>query len=159
MTVGFVRTGLVTLSLAAVAVLGTACQPAKPSTEAAGTPTAAPSTAAPSPTAAAPNTREVCAAVTDIFVDGSVKIADDSVKAIEKQLSVAQQAKQLKTTLAGLADQLEAEAAKATDPEVKALVEEIVADIESGAKAKDPVKYLQSDFVKVGTKIDKECTA
>ncbi|MFY1690618.1 hypothetical protein [Plantactinospora sp. WMMB782] len=158
MTIGFVRTGLVTLTLATVAVLGTGCQPEKPGTEAAGTPTAAPSTAAPSPTAA-PNTREVCAAVTDIFVDGSVKIADDSVKAIEKQLSVAQQAKQLKTTLAGLADQLEAEAVKATDPEVKALVEEIVADIESGAKSKDPVKYLQSDFVKVGTKIDKECAA
>ncbi|GAB3971672.1 hypothetical protein V1634_08620 [Plantactinospora veratri] len=156
MNVRSVRTGLVALSLATVAVLGAGCQPDEPTTEAAGTPTAGPSTAAPSPTAA-PNTKEVCEAVTNIFLDGSVKIADDSVKAIEKQLSVAQQEKQLQTTLTGLAGQLEAEAAKATDPKVKALVEGIVADIESGAKSGDPVKFLQGEFVQVGTRIDREC--
>ncbi|GIG86432.1 hypothetical protein [Plantactinospora endophytica] len=158
MIIRLVRVGAVALSLATVAVLGAGCQPGESTGDAAGTPTAGPTTAAPSPTAA-PNTKEVCQAVTDIFLDGSVKIADDSVKAIEKGLSVAQQNKQLKTTLTGLAGQLEAEAAKATDPKVKALVEGIVTDIQTGAKSADPVKFLQTDFVKVGTAIDKECVA
>ncbi|MEN3608041.1 hypothetical protein AAH979_00690 [Plantactinospora sp. ZYX-F-223] len=45
------------------------------------------------------------------------------MKAIEKQFGVADQEEQIQTTLTGLAGQVGAEAAKAIDPKVKALVE------------------------------------
>ncbi|MGX7670551.1 hypothetical protein [Plantactinospora sp. DSM 117369] len=45
------------------------------------------------------------------------------MKAIEKQFGVADQEKQLQTALTGLAGQVEAEAAKAIDPKVKAPVQ------------------------------------
>ncbi|MBE1487718.1 hypothetical protein [Plantactinospora soyae] len=155
------KAGYIALSFTAVAVLAAGCGPSEEEGTAAG-PTggtsASPSAAAPSPTAA-PNSKEVCAAVLDVFLDGSVKIADDSVKAIENGLNQAAQAKQIKTTLTTLAGQLEVQAQKANDPEIKSLIEEMVTRLESGAKSSDPVKFLQTDLVEVGTMIDKECVA
>ncbi|MBF9131849.1 hypothetical protein I0C86_23200 [Plantactinospora sp. S1510] len=156
------KAGYIALSFTVVAVLAAGCQPdggkgtaAAPSS---GASAGSPSAAAPSATPAGPtNSKEVCAAVLDVFLDGSVKIADDSVKAIEKGLNQAAQAKQIRTTLASLAEQLEVQAEKANDPEIKSLIEKMVARLESGAKSSDPVKFLETDLVQVGTMIDEDC--
>ncbi|MGW5667594.1 hypothetical protein [Micromonospora sp. NPDC003776] len=117
---------------------------------------AAPATAAPSPQTAA-NTAEVCAAVDRLIITKSREIADDSAAATRKQLTPEQINDQVKADLADLADDVRGQAAKAADPEIKALVTEAAQKIDSGARSATPVKWLSSTFVQIPQRLAREC--
>lgn len=159
------------LTLVGLAVLATGCEPADRAAEkevaatasATASPTggASPSagpTASPTPVAVA-NTREVCAAVTTTFVNGSRKIADDSYASIEKHYTLSQVNTQLRKNLAAIAAGLRKQAARATDPAIKALIGQWAASLEKGARATDPTAYTSKELVKIGTAIDEKCQA
>jgi len=142
------------LALAAAVLLATGCQPADSDSAK----QADPSSSAGS-TSGGAGDKEVCLAIAKAVLDTSKKIADESVAAIEQGKSEADRNKQLQATFAELATELEAQAAKATDPALKAEIEKSAAGIEAGAKSADPTAFVGTDFVKLATAVDKSCKA
>jgi hypothetical protein len=153
------RTTLLSLSFAALVAATAACETAEPvAGTTTTTATTAPASAAPAASPSAEdNTEEVCTTVTKVLIDGSVKIADDSVKSIEKGWSARQQNENLQKNFAAIGKKVTAEADKATDPELKKTIEEAGAEVAAGAKKSDALAYLKKDFQKVAQNIDKEC--
>ncbi|MFG2053854.1 hypothetical protein ACGFI9_07450 [Micromonospora sp. NPDC048930] len=152
-------------ALVTMTALAGACQPAGEDTAAPGAwqspvPTVsaepAPSTVAASPVTAA-NTAAVCAAVDKLIIAKSKEIAADSAAATTRQLTPEQLNAQVKADLADLADDVRGQAAKAEDPEIKALVTETAQKIDSGAKSASPVKWLSSTFVTIPQRLTREC--
>ncbi|NES14787.1 MULTISPECIES: hypothetical protein [Micromonospora] len=152
---------LVTLTALAGACQSTGEDSAAP----VGSPTAAPSvtSAEPGPTTAEPptaaNTAAVCAEVDKLIIAKSREIAADSAAAARKQLTPEQINAQVKADLADLADDVRGQAAKAADPEIKALVTETAQKIDAGAKSASPVKWLSSTFVAIPQRLTRECRA
>ena len=151
-------------ALVTLTALGAGCQATgEESAAPAGTTAAAPSTSAeagptasPSPVTAA-NTAAVCAAVDKLIISGSREIAADSTEATRRKLTPEQLNGQLKGNLAGLADDVRAEAARAQDPEIKALISDTAASIDAGARSDNPVKWLSSTFVDIPPRLTREC--
>jgi hypothetical protein len=154
-------------ALVTVTALAAACQPAEeesaaptrspstaPSVSAAAE--VAPTTATPSPPTAA-NTATVCAAVDKLIIDKSKEIAADSAAATRNQLTPEQINAEVKGDLADLADDVRAQAGKATDPEIKALVRDAAQKIDAGARSSTPVKWLSSSFVQIPQRLSREC--
>ena len=156
-----IRTVVLSLALTAVAVTAAGCQPADKAGAggATGTSTLAPAGAAtPSPTVdLKKNTTEVCKAVTKVIIDGSVTIADDSVKSIDEGWSDAKRNKSLQTVFKEVGAGVTAEADKALDPELKKTIEESGAAIAAGAKKKDGLAFLKKDFQYAAEDVDKAC--
>ncbi|NES26446.1 hypothetical protein GCE86_28505 [Micromonospora terminaliae] len=157
-------------ALVAMTALAAACQPTvedraapageptaatTPSVTAAATPSA---TASPSRVTAA-NTAAVCAEVDKLIIAKSQEIAADSAAATRRQLTPEQINEQVKTDLADLADGVRGQAARAEDPEIKALVADAAQRIDAGARSSTPVKWLGSTFVEIPQRLTRECHA
>ncbi|MFI6331826.1 hypothetical protein ACIBBG_26390 [Micromonospora chersina] len=155
-------------AIVTMTALAAACQSTE---EPAAEPTAAPSatavpsatappaaTATPSPVTAA-NTVAVCAAVDKLIIAKSKEIAADSAAATRRQLTPEQINDQVKADLADLADDVRGQAARAEDPEIKALVGDAARRIEAGANSSTPVKWLGSTFVEIPQRLTRECRA
>ncbi|MFG2105696.1 hypothetical protein [Micromonospora chersina] len=155
-------------ALVTMTALAAACQSteeptaeptAAPSVTAVPSATAAPAaTAAPSPVTAA-NTAAVCAAVDKLIIVKSKEIAADSAAATRRQFTPEQINDQVKADLADLADDVRGQAARAEDPEIKALVGDAARQIEAGANSSTPVKWLGSTFVEIPQRLTRECRA
>ncbi|MFC0004919.1 hypothetical protein [Micromonospora siamensis] len=166
------RTTTAALALAAVAALTAGCQDGD---DTAGTPQAAPTstaasattpaaTAEPTPSASpsrvtAANTASVCKAVDDLILKGSREIAADSAAATRQDLTPEQVEAQLKENLADLADDVREQAARAQDPQIRALVTDAAKKIDAGAESSAPVKWLNSTFVAIPPRLAKDCRA
>jgi hypothetical protein len=107
----------------------------------------------------AANTAAVCAQVDKLIIAKSREIAADSAAATRKQLTPEQINAQVKDHLADLADDVRGQAAKAENPEIKALVSETAKRIDAGAKSATPVKWLSSTFVAIPQRLTQECRA
>ena len=155
------RTTLLSLSLAALVTGAAACKSAEPvaaPNTSTTTATTGPASAAPSASPSAEdNTEEVCTTVNKVMIDGSVKIADDAVKSIEKGWSAREQNANLQKNFAAIGKKVTAEAAKATDPELRKTIEDAGAKVSAGAKKSDALAYLKKDFQKVAKTVDKAC--
>ncbi|NMO57329.1 hypothetical protein HH310_39930 [Actinoplanes sp. TBRC 11911] len=155
-----------TAALAVLAVTAlAACDPAitekglaapAPTTASAAPTTAAPTSPAPT-TPAGPTFEESCAAYTKAFIDGSKGITDDSNKAIEEGWGLSTQNKNMRKRFDTMAKKVSAEAAKATDPKLKAEMTAAAKKIAAGAKSSKPGSFLSGDFQKLATSVDKTC--
>ncbi|MCW3814478.1 hypothetical protein ONA91_08410 [Micromonospora sp. DR5-3] len=155
-------------ALVIMTALATACQPSAeedtgaPAGNWVGTPTAtapAPTvTASPSPVTAA-NTAAVCAEVDKLIIAKSRQIATDSAAATRRDLTPEQLNDQVKASLADLATDVRRQAARAQDPEIKALVTDAARRIDAGARSSAPVKWLSSSFVAIPQRLARECRA
>ena len=115
-------------------------------------------TTSPSPVTAA-NTAEVCAAVDKLIIAKSKEISADSAAATRRDLTPEQINDQVKADLADLADDVRGQAARAQDPEIKALVSDAAKRIDAGASSSAPVKWLSSGFVAIPQRLARECHA
>ncbi|RZU72998.1 hypothetical protein EV384_1389 [Micromonospora kangleipakensis] len=156
---------LVTLTTLAAACQSTGEESAAPAGATAPAPsasavaTATPAaTAAPSPATAA-NTAAVCASVDKLIIAGSREIADDSAAASRRELTPEQVNAELKANLADLADDVRGQAARARDPEIKALITDTADRIDAGARSAAPAKWLTSTFVGIPRRLTEECRA
>ncbi len=145
--------------LAVVALAG--CETAEPQW---GAPVAAPPppssspAAAPSPAApAGPSNDEVCIAVSKALIDGSVDIADDAVKSIDESWSTKKVNDELRASFSAMAKKVRAQAARTTDPALKASVEATAAELVEGAKTSKPGAFLEKDFQTLTKGLDKTC--
>ncbi|MFC0029184.1 hypothetical protein ACFFMM_06555 [Micromonospora chaiyaphumensis] len=157
-------------ALVTITALAAACQPTVEDDAApAGEPTAAatPSaTAAPAPSASASpsrvtaaNTAAVCAAVDKLIIAKSKEIAADSAAATRRQLTPEQINAEVKADLADLADGVRGQAARAEDPEIRALVSDAARRIDAGARSSTAVAWLGSTFVEIPQRLTRECRA
>lgn len=165
MTSNSVR-GIRAAALVALAALGAGCQTTQDETAVpAETPAPGPSATAPptaaastSPTAVtAANTAAVCKAVDQVIITGSRKIAADSDAATERELTAEQLNDQLKRSIAGMADDVREQAARAQDPEIKGLLTGTAEKIDAGARASSPTTWLHSTFTTIPATLSQEC--
>ncbi|MGK5738023.1 hypothetical protein [Micromonospora sp. URMC 103] len=117
--------------------------------------TATPTTS-PSPVTAA-NTVEVCEAVDRLLLDASRKIAADSTAATERKLTGEQITAQLRETLADLADQVDAQARRAQDREIRTLVAGTADRIDAGARAERPTAWLAETYTDIPATLMRDC--
>ncbi|MFG3703512.1 hypothetical protein ACGF7U_02070 [Micromonospora sp. NPDC047670] len=151
----------------ALGVLAMGCQDtpreeaAAPAGASSPSPSAA-SSAAPSPSpvaTTAANTAEVCREVDRVIVAGSQKIATDSAASVSRDLTGEQVADQLRRNLAELADDVRAQARRAADPEIRALLEETAGRIDAGSRASRPAAWMSSTFTGIPPLLTRECRA
>lgn len=160
------KTAIRAAALVTLTALGAGCQTTDEHAAApSGTTTAGPgasaeavptASASPSPLTAA-NTATVCAAVDKLIIAGSQEIAADSAAATRQKLTPEQLNAQLKENLGDLADDVRGQAARAKDPEIKALIADTAKRIDGGADSSDPVKWLSSTFVDIPKRLTREC--
>ncbi|MER7330509.1 MULTISPECIES: hypothetical protein [unclassified Micromonospora] len=151
----------------ALGVLAVGCQDAP--REEAGAPTGAPSasptapasaTVSPSPVpTTAANTAEVCRQVDRAILAGSRKIATDSAASVRRDLTGEQVADQLRRNLADLADDVRAQARRAADPQIRALIEDTADRIDAGSRASRPAAWMTSTFTGIPAQLTRECRA
>ncbi|WP_405114157.1 hypothetical protein OG559_08780 [Micromonospora sp. NBC_01405] len=163
-------TALRAAALVTLAIFAAGCQSGG---DAAEEPAAAPPTSAPaapptsaaalpseSPTAVtAANTDEVCRAVDKLIVAGSKRIAADSATATRDEETNDELNARLKRTLAGLADDVRKQAARAEDREIEALISDTAKQLDGGARSATPVKWLSTTFVDIPPKLARGCRA
>ncbi|MFC3504003.1 hypothetical protein ACFOOK_23950 [Micromonospora krabiensis] len=119
-------------------------------------PAPSPSSASPSPFTAA-NTVAVCQAVDRLIIATSKEIAADSAKATERELTAEQIAEELRADLAELADQVRAEAGRAEDPRIEALVADTADRIDAGSRAKRPTTWMADTYTRIPTTLMRDC--
>ncbi|MEU7994253.1 hypothetical protein AB0B83_02785 [Micromonospora sp. NPDC049060] len=122
----------------------------------------APASAAPSPSpvaTTAANTVEVCREVDKLILAGSRRIATDSAASVTRDLTGEQVADQLRRNLAGLADDVRAQARRAADPEIRALIQDTADRIDAGSRASRPAAWMDSTFTAIPPKLTRECRA
>ncbi|MEV4489123.1 hypothetical protein AB0K04_03300 [Micromonospora coxensis] len=163
------RTARAVFALLALGTLTAACQngadgPADP----ASAPTGAATTSAPAPTGeptasasptgpSAANTVAVCREVDRLIIEGSRRIAADSAAATRRELTPEQLNGQLKGSLAKLADDVRAQAAKAEDPRIRTLVGDAAKQLDAGAGATSPATWMSRSFVGIPEKLSRDC--
>ncbi|MBQ1072741.1 hypothetical protein KBX06_06105 [Micromonospora sp. C31] len=114
----------------------------------------------PSPVATtAANTAEVCREVDRAIVAGSRRIATDSAASVTRELTGQQVADQLRRNLAELADDVRAQARRAADPQIRALIEETAERIDAGSRASRPAAWMAATFTGIPPKLTRECRA
>ncbi|MGK5441866.1 hypothetical protein ACSNN7_08595 [Micromonospora sp. URMC 105] len=118
-------------------------------------PTAGPSASPSGPSAA--NTAAVCRKVDQLIIEGSRKIADDSAAATRRQLTPEQLNGQLKGSLAALADDVREQAANAEDPRIRELVTDAAKQIDTGAAADSPARWMATGFVRIPERLTRDC--
>ncbi|MCM0675750.1 hypothetical protein NCC78_13775 [Micromonospora phytophila] len=151
----------------ALAVLAMGCQDAGQDEAAA--PAAAPS---PSPTApasptpsptplatTAANTADVCRQVDQAILAGSRKITTDSAASVTRDLTGEQVADQLRRNLADLADDVRAQARRAEDPQIRALIQQTADRIDAGSRASRPAAWMSSTFTGIPAQLARDCRA
>ncbi len=120
--------------------------------------TSTPSASTPAVTAA--NTVEVCGEVDRLILAGSKKLAADSAAATkDKETTPDELNDRLKRTIAGLAGDVRRQAARAEDPEIEKLIGDVAKQLDGGAKAASPAKWLGETFVDIPPKLARECHA
>ncbi|MFC8850509.1 MULTISPECIES: hypothetical protein [unclassified Micromonospora] len=120
--------------------------------------TSTPSASTPAVTAA--NTVEVCGEVDRLVLAGSKKLAADSAEATrDKETTPEELNDRLKRTIAGLAGDVRKQAARAEDPEIEKLIGDVAKQLDGGAKAASPAKWLGETFVDIPPKLARECRA
>jgi hypothetical protein len=152
-------------ALVSLAAFAAGCQsdPDGAGEPAAVSPTTAPATptddAEPSSSGAgtAANTDKVCRAVDKLLLAGSKKLAADSATATREEETGEQLEARLKGTLDDLADDVRAQAKRAEDGEIEALLTETAKQLDAGARSSDPVKWLSSTFVDIPPKVTRDC--
>ncbi|MCI4063947.1 hypothetical protein MRQ36_15660 [Micromonospora sp. R77] len=110
----------------------------------------------PSPATAA-NTVAVCSTVDKLIITKSKEIAAGSASATRRELTPEQINAEVKSDLADLADDVRGQAARATDPEIKALITATAKQIDAGADSATPVKWLSSTFVGIPQRLSEQC--
>ncbi|SCL56651.1 hypothetical protein GA0070606_2644 [Micromonospora citrea] len=151
----------------ALGVLAMGCQDTSPEEAGATAGTSAPGPTAtasavpsPSPVATtAANTAEVCREVDRVIVAGSRRIATDSAASVSWDLTGEQVAEQLRRNLAELADDVRAQARRAADPEIRALIEETADQIDAGSRASRPAAWMNSTFTAIPPRLTRDCRA
>ncbi|MGW4502568.1 hypothetical protein ACWENR_28670 [Micromonospora sp. NPDC004336] len=149
----------------ALGVLAVGCQDTSPEQADAGAPApgpTAPASAAPSPSpvaTTAANTAEVCREVDRVIVAGSRRIATDSAASVDRDLTGEQVADQLRRNLADLADDVRAQARRAADPQIRALIEETADRIDAGSRASRPAAWMNSTFTAIPPRLTRDCRA
>lgn len=117
-----------------------------------------PSASTPAVTAA--NTAEVCGEVDRLILAGSKKLAADSAEATrDKETTPDELNDRLKRTIAGLAGDVRKQAARAEDPEIEKLITDVAKQLDGGAKAASPAKWLGETFVDIPPKLARDCHA
>ncbi|WP_431973731.1 hypothetical protein [Micromonospora haikouensis] len=120
--------------------------------------TSTPSASTPAVTAA--NTAEVCGEVDRLILAGSKKLAADSAEATrDKETTPDELNDRLKRTIAGLAGDVRKQAARAEDPEIEKLITDVAKQLDGGAKAASPAKWLGETFVDIPPKLARDCHA
>ncbi|SCG62436.1 hypothetical protein [Micromonospora halophytica] len=115
-------------------------------------------TASASPTGpSAANTVAVCREVDRLIIEGSRKITADSAAATRRELTPEQLNGQLKGSLAKLADDVRAQAARAEDPRIRALVGDAAKQLDAGAGAASPATWMSRSFVGIPEKLSRDC--
>ncbi|MGY3514898.1 hypothetical protein ACVMYR_01125 [Micromonospora sp. PTRAS2] len=172
-------TALRAAALVAVLALAAGCQESDDTTD---DPAAAPATAAPTastaptdsvepfaatstpsastPAVTAANTAEVCGEVDRLILAGSKKLAADSAAVTrDKETTPDELNDRLKRTIAGLAGDVRRQAARAEDPEIEKLITDVAKQLDGGAKAASPAKWLGETFVDIPPKLARDCHA
>ncbi|WP_229406543.1 MULTISPECIES: hypothetical protein [Micromonospora] len=117
-----------------------------------------PSASTPAVTAA--NTAEVCGEVDRLILAGSKKLAADSAAVTrDKETTPDELNDRLKRTIAGLAGDVRRQAARAEDPEIEKLITDVAKQLDGGAKAASPAKWLGETFVDIPPKLARDCHA
>ncbi|MFG1953078.1 hypothetical protein [Micromonospora sp. NPDC048830] len=154
--------------LVALATVTAGCQSAE---DGAGAPAAAPTrtattvpTAGPTPSGSptavtAANTAQVCQAVDKLILAGSKKIAADSAAATRDETTPEELNARLKRTLAGLADDVREQAARAEDPRIETLLADTARRLDGGARATSPAKWMGETFVDIPPRLARDCRA
>ncbi|MEH0970336.1 hypothetical protein V6U77_04260 [Micromonospora sp. CPCC 205546] len=150
----------------ALGVLAMGCQEtareeaARTGASPAGTTAPASPTPSPSPVATtAANTAEVCREVDRVIVAGSRRIAADSAASLTRDLTGEQVADQLRRNLAGLADDVRAQARRAADPQIRTLIEQTADRIDAGSRESRPAAWMDATFTGIPPKLTRECRA
>ncbi|MGB2568959.1 hypothetical protein ACPFP2_10965 [Micromonospora citrea] len=167
------RTARTVLALLTLGALTAGCQSGDGAADPAGAPTDTATTGAAAPTDAAPtdappasasptgpsaaNTVAVCREVDRLIIEGSRKITADSAAATRRELTPEQLNGQLKGSLARLADDVRAQAAKAEDPRIRTLVGDAAKQIDAGAGAASPATWMSRSFVGIPEKLSRDC--
>ncbi len=170
-TVADIRThpirAAITAALAAGVVLLAGCDsapagPAAAPTAATPASTAPSAPAEPAPSDAAAPTGALakeCKAVQMVLIDGSVAIAEDSVKGIDKGHDAARIDADMKKRFAEMAAKLRKQASTTTDPALKALAADAADELAGGAKAADANAFMKDTFQSIANDVDKKCGA
>jgi hypothetical protein len=159
--------GVITAALAAGVVLLTGCDssPAGPAAAPTGaTPAGTAASAAAEPAAggsAAPTgaLAKECKAIQSVLIEGSVDIAEDSVKGIDKGYDAAQLDTDMKKRFGQMAAELRKQAGTTTDPALKALATNAADELAGGTTAKDPNAFMKDRFQSIATEVDRKCGA
>ena len=129
--------------LAATAALSAAC-----SVEVSPGSVPVPFSVAPVPSASASRPEYICTMAYKILTDGAVRLAQHASGADDA----------LRQTFTDLAAQLNEQAAKATDGELRKALTAIAEELAAGARQSDPKAFLNGDFETIGRHLDAVCT-
>ncbi|WP_433389436.1 hypothetical protein [Micromonospora sp. KLBMP9576] len=147
----------------ALGVLAVGCQEAAQE-QAARTAATQPSPAPPANATLAPvaataaNTVEVCRQADQVILAAGRKIATHPV-AVPRDRAGDQAADQLRRDLAELADDVRAQARRAADPQIRALIEETADRIAAGSRAPRPAAWVDSTFSTIPPELTRHCRA
>jgi hypothetical protein len=134
------------LALAATAVLAAGC-----SIEVSPGSVPVPFSVAPTPSASAGVPKYVCTAAYKILTDGAVRLAEYAANSGDKA------AEGMRKTFTDMAAQVDAEAARTTDADLKQALRKISENLTTGAQQTDPKSYIDGEFQTVGQNLDGTC--
>nr|QLJ99089.1 hypothetical protein HZU44_02550 [Micromonospora carbonacea] len=162
-------TALRATALVALAALAAGCQSDDTADDPAAAPVTTASTAPPAstepfaatstPAVTAANTAAVCGEVDRLILAGSKKLAADSAEATRDKATADELNSRLKQTIAGLAGDVREQAARAEDPEIEKLIADVAKQLDGGAKAASPAKWMGDTFVDIPPRLARECHA
>ncbi|WP_036373905.1 hypothetical protein [Micromonospora sp. ATCC 39149] len=163
-------TALRATALVALAALAAGCQSDDTADDPAAAPVTTASTAPPAstepfaatstPAVTAAQHRPRCAGRVDrLILAGSKKLAADSAEATRDKATADELNSRLKQTIAGLAGDVREQAARAEDPEIEKLIADVAKQLDGGAKAASPAKWMGDTFVDIPPRLARECHA
>ena len=112
-----------------------------------------PFSVAPTPSESAGVPKYVCTAAYKILTDGAVHLAGF----LSASSDTAKQ--DMRDTFTDMATQVNAEAAKTTDVELRQALHAVADDLTAGARQADPRTYIDGGFTTVGQKLDSACAS
>jgi hypothetical protein len=110
-----------------------------------------PFSVAPTPSASAGIPKYVCTATYKILTDGAVRLAEYAANSGNAATDG------MRKTFTEMATQVDAEAARTTDADLKQALQKISENLSSGARQTDPKAYIDGEFQTVGQKLDGTC--
>jgi hypothetical protein len=110
-----------------------------------------PFSVAPTPSGSGGVPKYVCTQIYKVLTDGAVRLAEFATGSGDDARAGMRQ------TFTDMAAQVDAEAARTTDPGLKQALRDISGDLTAGAKQTDPTAYVNGGFQTVGQKLDGQC--